>query len=100
MRTSTSLNIERGEDKIGTGLAAWREVTQRPFFAPEIGVVASCDQDRTDTIAALVDALPTRGVQIAGFADTETYALILDVPRLEDRPSEAEAWRAVTTDPR
>ncbi|MFW5739455.1 MAG: hypothetical protein ACOC1F_03720 [Myxococcota bacterium] len=100
----TSLYVESGVetlgDKLDTGMTAWRQVTQRPFFAPELGVVASGGQDRTAAIAGLVDALPSSGVQIVGFADTELYALIFDVPRLDDNPSEAQAWRAVMSDPR
>lgn len=87
-------------DELGTGLAAWREVTQRPFFIPELGFVAVEDADRTESIAAVVEELPGSGVSLVAFADSALYALVFEIPRLADRPNEAEAWRKVMSDPR
>jgi hypothetical protein len=101
--TSLYVQADRAGDfaaQLDLAYAAWRTVSERPFFAPEFGVVASEGQERVATIENLIETLPSSGVDLVTFADSALYALIFDIPRLSDRPTEAEAWRAVHTDPR
>lgn len=100
-----SLYVEAGDDadlgaELDFGLTAWREVTQRPFFSPEFGVVAPDGKDRTATLQEMVEQLPASGVSLVGFADSALYDLVFDIPRLRDSEDEAAAWRQVMDDSR
>lgn len=100
----TSIYIDSGEEtleqRLRPGIEAWREVSQHPYFAPEFGIVAADARDRAPAIAAIVEALPASGVQLVAFADGDLYEQYFDIPRLHDRPDEADVWRTVRSDPR
>lgn len=76
-------------------LAAFRSFTDKPFFAPEFGVVSASDADRADRLRRLlIDELAAYpDIRAFAMADGELWAKFFDIPNLGDGDGELHAWQ-------
>ena len=80
---------------VSDALAAFREVTERPYFIPEFGVVSASVADRSERMRVLFDdELPAiDDIRAFAFADGELWAQFFDVPLLGHVEEELDVWR-------
>ncbi len=75
-------------------LAAFRQVTQQPYFIPEFGVTDAEGDSRASRMGTLFrDELPAMpDIRAWTFADGELMALVFDIPRLGAGAGETAVW--------
>lgn len=76
------------------GLEAWREVTDRPFYAPEFGVSTKGEESAADYLEEILQTVPTRDVAAFTYADAPLFEQFFYVPRLANFPEEGQVWNA------
>ena len=83
------------------GVSAWREVTDKPFFAPEFAVLGDGRNSRADYMEEVFAQLPDMGVSAFTMAQAEVFELLFSSPRLGKFDDEVAIWqRDVIQNPR
>ncbi len=77
---------------LDAGLSAWREVTERPFYAPEFGIAGDGTASLASSIEAALAALPASGVSAFTYADAPLFEAFFGLPRLGTHDDELDAW--------
>jgi hypothetical protein len=82
---------------LDTGYAAWGQVTDKPFFIPELGLEGDGGGDRAGTIDAMLATLADYArLGAVTWADFEIAAAIYGLPRLG---STAGEWESIASAP-
>lgn len=83
------------EYAIGPAIDAFREVTDKPLFLPEFGVVSSSGVNRAERMRQLFDEemLQFDDVKAFAFADGALWEQFFEIPRLGHDAEELEVWQ-------
>lgn len=76
------------------GFEAWREVTDKPFYAPEFGIAGDGQSSLAPQITDVLARLPETGVSAFTYADAPLFEVLFSLPRLGSNEGEIDAWQS------
>lgn len=77
---------------LDAGLEAWREVTDRPFYAPEFGIASKGEESVANYLEEILEVVPELGVSAFTYADAPLFEQFFYVPRLGAFADEEATW--------